>query len=395
MSLDRLFARRSLGIRLELDTVFEVWRRLGQPAAGVPAVHVVGTNGKGSTSAMVDLALRRHGREVGLYTSPHLHRVGERVRIGGLAESDVLLEAAVDRVLGFEQGVNLPRPLSFFEVLTLAAWVRFAERGVEVIIAEAGMGGRYDATRICDAHVVAVTSIDLDHQMWLGDTLAAIAGEKIAVARADVPVFSVPQDPQVLEVLREHTNAIRAPFDVVTRLPQGPAGLLGAHQHSNAALALAAARVIEPAVTEADLDGVVWPGRFERIAHGGGTLIFDVAHNPAGVLALLATLEVHAPNAAIAIGCVVDKDAAAMAAAVGRSGRDWAWVDLGGFGAAGIHLDQSPCVLDALVPTLAWIDARLAGGGTVCVCGSHVLVAAVRATVLGIAAAEPGERTSI
>ncbi|MBL8946375.1 MAG: bifunctional folylpolyglutamate synthase/dihydrofolate synthase, partial [Myxococcales bacterium] len=212
MSLEALFERRSLGIRLGLEAVTRAWEQLGAPCRGVPAVHVVGTNGKGSTSAMVDHTLRRWGRRVGLYTSPHLHRVGERVRVDGVAESDDALQAAVDRVLALEQSAtSLPRPLSFFEVLTLAAWLRFAERGVDVIVAEAGMGGRWDATRICDARVVAIASIALDHQAFLGDTLAAIAGEKVAVARPGVPVFSVAQAPEVLAVLRAETTAIGAP----------------------------------------------------------------------------------------------------------------------------------------------------------------------------------------
>lgn len=395
MSLEALFERRSLGIRLGLEAVTRAWEQLGAPCRGVPAVHVVGTNGKGSTSAMVDHALRRWGRRVGLYTSPHLHRVGERVRVDGVAESDDALQAAVDRVLALEQEpTSLPRPLSFFEVLTLAAWLRFAERGVDVIVAEAGMGGRWDATRICDARVVAVASIALDHQAFLGDTLAAIAGEKAAVARPGVPVFSVAQAPEVLAVLRAETTAIGAPLTIVPPLPRAPVGLLGEHQRDNGALALAAAAAIEPRVLAGDLDGVAWPGRFERIAVGAGHVILDVGHNPAGITALLGTLGREAPTAVVAVGCVADKDAASIAGAMRAWGGTWAWVDLTGFGASGTAPD-APTQLDGPAPLFAWIDAALDGGGTVCVCGSHVLVAAVRARILGLAPAEPGERTTV
>jgi dihydrofolate synthase/folylpolyglutamate synthase len=389
---DELFARRSLGIRLGLEAVTAAWRALGEPAGGVGAVHVVGTNGKGSTCAMIEHALRGRGMLVGMYTSPHLHRVGERVRVGGVPEDDEALLGAVHRVLAIESSA-LPRPLSFFEVLTLAAWVRFAERGVGVIVAEAGMGGRYDATRICDAKVVAVASIDLDHQAFLGDTRAKIAAEKIAVAKTGVPVFSVRQLAEVDAVMRAHTDAIGAPLVFVDPLAGVPAGLVGAHQRDNAALALAAARVLIPDLDARELDGVVWPGRFERLSHGRGTVIVDVAHNPAGIAALMAALRDHAPHAAIAVGTVADKDALAIATHVQRSGHVWAWVDLSAFGATGTRVD-APLVLADAASTLAWIDARTAAGDTVCVCGSHVLVAAVRAHVLGLATAQPGERTT-
>ncbi len=392
MSLEALFSRRAVGIRLGLEAVDAVYVALGRPAAAVPAIHIVGTNGKGSTAAMIDHALRGHGLRVGLFTSPHLHRVAERVRVGGVPDDDDALEAAAARVLAVEQRVTLPRPLSFFEVLTLAAWQRFAEANVDVIVAEAGMGGRHDATRLCEARVVAIASVDLDHQAWLGDTRAAIAAEKVAVARAGVPVFTVQQVPEVLAVLREHTAAIGAPLTVVDALEVSPRGLVGEHQRHNAALALAAARVIVPAVERADLDGVVWPGRFERIAHRGGTLVLDVAHNPAGVAALLGALAEHEKDAAIAVGTVADKDVGAIVWALERSGRPWAWVDLRGFGTTGARAEGAPMVLEDLASLLAWVDDRIAEGGSACVCGSHVLIAAVRARVLGLPAAQPGER---
>lgn len=392
--LAALFDRRALGIRLGLETITTMWARLGRPADGVPAVHVVGTNGKGSTSALVAHALQRHGLRVGLYTSPHLHRVGERVRTDGVAESDEALAAAVAQVLEVEgRATELPRPLSFFELLTLAAWLRFAEREVDVIVAEAGLGGRWDATRICAAKVVVVTSIDLDHRAQLGDTREAIAAEKIAVARAGVPCFTCAQTPGVLEVLREHTDAIGAPLTVVDPLPAAPRGLPGEHQRSNAALALAAARVLVPAVAVQDLDDVVWPGRFERIAKDGGTLVLDVAHNPAGARVLADALREHGlAHARQVVGCVADKDAAGIVAAIDPTA-SWAWARLDGFGVAGAPAPAiAPHVLDDPSAVIAHVASALARGETVCVWGSHVLVAAVRAWALGLPGAEPGER---
>jgi dihydrofolate synthase/folylpolyglutamate synthase len=336
---EQLFARRSLGIRLGLESVTAAWRALGEPCAGVPAAHVVGTNGKGSTSAMIDHALRGRGTRVGLYTSPHIHRVGERVRIGGAPDDDDALLGAVARVLAIEDAA-LPRPLSFFEVLTLAAWLRFADVGVDVIVAEAGMGGRYDATRICDAKVVAIASIDLDHMEFLGDTLAKIAAEKVAVAKPGVPAFSVPQYAEVQQVLREHTAAIGAPLVFVEPLLEAP--LVGAHQRDNAALALAVARVFVPELEARELDAVVWPGRFERLKHRRGTVIVDVAHNPAGVAALLTALSDHEPHAQLLVGTVADKDADTVRAYVQRSGMRWTWVDLSAFGASAARTCSSP-----------------------------------------------------
>jgi dihydrofolate synthase / folylpolyglutamate synthase len=396
--LAALFERRALGMRLGLATLTRIWDGLGRPAAGVPAVHVVGTNGKGSSSAMCAHALGRHGRTVGLYTSPHLHRVGERVRIAGIAETDDALAEAVEQVLAAERTAaasgELPRPLSFFELLTLAAWLRFAARGVDVIVAEAGMGGRHDATRICEAVAVVVTAIDLDHREHLGDTLAAIAAEKIAVARAGVPCFTCAQPDEVLAVLREATAAIGAPLQVLPPLPRAPIGLPGDHQRSNAALALAAARTLVPEVVAEDFDGVVWPGRFERIAVAGGTLILDVAHNPAGARALTEALREQGLGAArLVLGSMADKDVDGIVAAIDRDAPPWAWVELGAYGSLGAPAPAGAAVvLRDDVELRAHVNAALARGETVCVWGSHVLVAAVRAWALGLPTAQPGER---
>ncbi len=153
MSLDALFERRTLGVRPGLIAVRGVFDALGQPGADVPAVHIVGTNGKGSIAAMAEHALRARGRRTGLFTSPHLQRVTERIRIDGVEVEDTVLEAAIGWVLQLEHD-GLPRPLSFFEVLTLAAMVVFEQSGVDVIVAEAGLGGRLDTSRIVTAEAV-------------------------------------------------------------------------------------------------------------------------------------------------------------------------------------------------------------------------------------------------
>ncbi len=395
-----LFARRTLGVRLGLETVHELFAALGRPAGDVPAVHVVGTNGKGSTAACCAHALAGAGRRVGLFTSPHLHRVGERVRLftgdtpGGVADDDDVLARAIDRVLALEARTSLPRPLSFFELVTLGAWVRFAEAGVDAIVAEAGMGGRFDATRICCARVVAIASIDLDHQAYLGPTRAAIAGEKAAVMAPGVPCFTGPQAREVAEVLHARAREVEAPLRWIAPLSRPPAGLVGAHQRVNGALGAAAAAVLQPGIVARDVDGVVWPGRGEALPFEGGTLVLDVAHNPAGIAALAATLAERADRdrLAIAVGCVADKDADGMLAPLVALGRPLAWVDLSAYDAVGRASPSSavPTLADAAA-VLQWVGARTKAGYTVCVCGSHVLVGALRAAALGLGAAAPND----
>jgi dihydrofolate synthase / folylpolyglutamate synthase len=237
---------------------------------------------------------------------------------------------------------------------------------------------------------VVVTSIDLDHRQFLGDTIAAIAAEKIAVARAGVPCFTVAQAPEAMAVLREHTAAIGAPLHLALPLARAPIGLPGEHQRSNAALALAATRVLAPGIDANDIDGVSWPGRFERMRIGGGTLVLDVAHNPAGARVLAGALRDHdLADATQVVGCMADKDAVGMVA----HARTFAWVDLTAFGSQGAPSPPGAAiVLRDADAVRSHVESALARGETICVWGSHVLVAAVRAWMLDLPAAQPGER---
>jgi dihydrofolate synthase / folylpolyglutamate synthase len=386
--LAALYARRPLGMRLGLEVVASVYERLGRPAAGLPAIHVVGTNGKGSTSAMAAHALSRRGRRVGLTTSPHLHRIGERVAIDGVASSDEAMERWIDRVLAHERGVALPRPLTFFEVITLAAFVGFSEQRVDTLVVEAGLGGRLDATRIVAAAVTAITSIAMDHAEYLGDTLAKVAAEKAAVMARGVPVVTAPQTPEVAEILAAHARAVGAPLAVTSPLRRAPVGLSGAHQAENAAVALAAARVLEPSIEPADLDGVCWPGRLETLAVGTGALVLDVAHNPAGIHALVRHLAGSDTRIdRIVFGCMADKDAEAMVATLHELGVPLHFTDAADEGShpgpASIH--------DRLAREEAWpaIATWLSAGEHVLVCGSLRLVGAISGHVRGEPEAAP------
>jgi dihydrofolate synthase/folylpolyglutamate synthase len=384
-----LFARRALGVIRGIEAVRAAHVALGEPAAGLPVVHVVGTNGKGSTSAMVAHALRRRGRRVGLYTSPHLHRVGERIRIDGVPLADEALRAIVERVLAVE-GPALPRALTFFEVLTVAALLAFAEAGVEVMVLETGLGGRLDATGVVPATVTLMTPIDLDHQAYLGATLEAIASEKAAVMRDGAPVFSAPQQAEAAAVLSAAAARYGVPLRFVEPLARAPEGLPGEHQRVNAGLALAGARAIEPSVTASDLDGVRWPGRCERVACGGGTVVFDAGHNPHGIAALVTWLEGQPhPRRTIVFGCLADKDAPGMLGQLRRLGAP-VWLVPPGPGAydlSSLAADDTRVFADVEEPGFraAWAEL-LAAGAELVVCGSHVLVGRLRGEVLGEAA---------
>lgn len=390
MSYEQLFSRRTQGVRLGLESVREAHAALGHPGRGIDAVHVVGTNGKGSVAAMVEHALRKRGHRVGLYTSPHLMRVTERIRIDGQEVSDATLTAAIDRVFEVEAGIRLERPLSFFEVITLAGLQIMASADLDVVVAEAGLGGRLDATRLVDARVVAITPIDLDHQIWLGDTLEAVASEKAAVLREGVPGICAPQAPEVWAVLRAHARLVGATLVGVDPVARAPEGLSGAHQRVNAAVALHAARRIDTSVHLEDLDGVRWPGRLEWIPRGSGGVLLDAAHNPAGIDALARHLRSIAwlPEATIVFGCAPDKDARAMLGCLRRLRRPIWWVP------------PSACEEAAPIPAAAqsaartfggWDDprlheamgARLERGGRLVVCGSHMLVGPLRERWVG------------
>jgi dihydrofolate synthase/folylpolyglutamate synthase len=385
-----LFERRAHGVKLDLSAVRAAFQALGRPAGDTPAIHIVGTNGKGSTAAMCSHALTRHGRRVGLFTSPHLHRVGERVRIDGAPLADDELRAHVDRVLALESCSHaLPRALTFFETITLAAMVAFAAREVDTIVLEAGMGGRLDATRIGRAVTCAITSVGLDHQRYLGATLTAIAKEKADVMAFGTPVVSAPQRPEVHAVLSRVARARGSSLRFIDPLARAPRGLAGEHQRVNGALALASVRHFIPRAGAEDLDDVAWPGRLERVDAGGGVVVFDVAHNPDGVRALVAAAETSSSPSAgrvFVFSCMADKDAASMLATLSRLG-DPIWVTPPSISGArdprelaGLLSSGSPRVFDALEGQglrAAWVE-HLERGGELWVCGSTFLVAALR-----------------
>jgi dihydrofolate synthase/folylpolyglutamate synthase len=333
-----------------LERVGEVWRRLGSPLHAT-VLTVGGTNGKGSVTAYLDAILSAAGYQTGLFSSPHLVRYQERIRVQGREAADeALLEAfaAIDAARG-------EISLSFFEWNALAAFLVLARARVDVAVLEVGMGGRLDAVNLLDADAAAVVSVGLDHREWLGDSIEAIGAEKAAIFRAGRPaIYGSRQMPQSVA---RHAAAIGArlkrigtDFDYVERadgwdyvgfgsrrreLPL-PA-LQGTPQLGNAAVALAILEAIEPALlvpdeaVRAGLAGVRLPGRFQ-VAPGPPEWIFDVAHNPAAAETLAASLAARpCGGRTIAVcGILADKDVEGIVGALTGEISRWIVVGLEG-----------------------------------------------------------------
>ncbi len=341
-----LFALKPRGIRFGLESTRHVLKNLKMPQNKFDSIHLAGSNGKGSTSAFLDSVLREAGYKVGLYTSPHLVHYRERFQINGRPVDDALIETAMDRLL--EDGLKLDPeevqewiehkdvvakmnagswyqqrggassfcPLTFFECTTILAMMLFAQAGVDLAVMECGMGGRLDATNVLVPKVSVITPIHLEHTMWLGDTIRAIAGEKAGIIKPGIPVVCGRQSQDALEVIRAQAELLQAPISVlgedfeasgsskdvhfrIGRKEFGPVrlGLAGKHQIDNAAVASACLPFLEPhgwkasrTSVENGLSKVHWPGRFERFGRNG-EWILDGAHNPDGMRVLVETLK--------------------------------------------------------------------------------------------------------
>jgi len=348
---DAILARlEPLGMRLTLEPFRRLLTKLGDPQRGLPAVLVAGTNGKGSTAALLAAIGCAAGYRTGLYTSPHLEVPRERIRIDGVAIATLELDRLLDAVVAAAED-ELPTP---FEALTAAALLAFAEDGVELAVLEVGLGGRLDATNVVEPLLSVITSIALDHQEQLGSTLAAIAAEKAGVMRAERPTIAWGEEPESTAALAEAARASGAWLDlaveeaeVVAAQADGLEGqlvtlrtgaadyqlrvaLAGQHQLRNVALAVVAAerlansgfdRIDEDAIARG-VGGCRWPGRLEAAAlPDGPTVLLDGAHNPAGATALADHLSTLATPWELIFGTLADKDAASMAAALAPAAR--------------------------------------------------------------------------
>jgi len=319
---------------------------LGHPERRFPAVLIAGTNGKGSTAATLASILTEAGLRTGLYTSPHLERPNERIRVGReeIADADFarLFFLVSDTAEQMVKERKLPQQPSFFEMLTALGFLYFAESQVEIAVLEVGMGGRLDATNVVEPLVSIVTDISLDHMEWLGPTIAAIAREKSGILREGGTMITLPQHPEANQVLGQ--VALELDVRGVSAVPYMPASeakgpytvqalgatvkvdspLKGTHQQRNVALAIATAVelavrhgfAVSPADIEEGIRRTQWPGRLERMMIADVEWVLDVAHNPAGVWALRAglrsILEERRPRILI-FSCLRDKPVAEMA----------------------------------------------------------------------------------
>jgi dihydrofolate synthase / folylpolyglutamate synthase len=333
--------------KFSLDEIRVLLAALGDPQRRFPAVLIAGTNGKGSTAATLASILTASGLRTGLYTSPHLARVNERIRLDRVEIDDDAFAALYFRVHDAAQQLvldgTLPQLPSFFEILTAQALLYFAESRVDIAVLEVGMGGRLDATNIVDPLLSVITDISLDHTEWLGSTIAAITREKAGILRRNGILVTLPQHPEANQALGEvalgldvrGVNAVPympgpqtvGPYTVEALgapvLVDSP--LAGAHQHRNLALAIAAAVElavhhgfpVTPASIAEGIRQTHWPARLERIRKGGIEWILDVAHNPAGAWALRAGLNAvfadEGQRHILIFSCLRDKPVAEMA----------------------------------------------------------------------------------
>ena len=336
-ALERLFALEQFGIKLGLDNIRAILLALGNPHDTWPSIHIGGTNGKGSVAAMVERGLRAARLRTGRYTSPHLDRVEERVAIDGNPIDRGAFEAVTAHVLDAVDGARasgaLPVPPTFFEVSTAVAFEAFRREQVDVAIVEVGLGGRFDATNVVTPVVAAITSIAFDHERHLGHTLSDIAFEKAGIAKPGVPlvVGRVPREAEarIAQVAAE----VGAPIvDARTRAadrhyPPLTLALPGGHQLENAAVAMAIMERWSMMRSHVSTDAIVtgltdceWPARLEWLRlPGGGELLIDAAHNPAGAHALASYLEETQPSRLpIVFAAMADKDAAGMIKALAQ-----------------------------------------------------------------------------
>lgn len=340
--LSRLYGLQSRGVKLGLERMQAALVLRGSPERNLRCVHVAGTNGKGSVASMVESGLRAAGHKTGLFTSPHLHQFGERIRVSGkdLAQADITKR--LGELLDFFERPDAPE-LSFFELTTVLAFEVFRDAGCQIVVLEIGLGGRMDSTNVAPSMLSVITRIALDHTNVLGDSFAAIAKEKAGIVRAKVPLVCGVREPSALRAITEQARKSQAPrfqidhdFKVTTaedktmtvevrgrRYERLTTKLHGEHQRDNVACAVAALHVLnERGVTVPEaaivrgLAKVEWPARLEKIA-GKPVVWLDAAHNPDGCVALAAHLKTLKERPRVLVfGAMQDKDLTSMVGAL-------------------------------------------------------------------------------
>ena len=327
-AIEFLYSLRWYGTKLGLTHTIELARLAGNPHQQLRFIHVAGTNGKGSTCAMLESVYRVSGRKVGLFTSPHLVAFGERIQVNRrlISEADVL------RLVGEFQPLLKRFPAeshpTFFEVVTVMALRYFVEQGCDLVIWETGLGGRLDATNIVTPLMSVITNIQYDHQKWLGNSLAEIASEKAGIIKPGIPVATAAEEPEALAVIEQKAREQNAPLIRVApaQTSESPLDTItlplpGAHQRLNAALALAVVRQLQSVLPVSEthiregLTRVFWAGRLQLATlPSGQRLLLDGAHNLAGAQQLRAALRqsFSGEEITLVLGVLEDKDWAGM-----------------------------------------------------------------------------------
>jgi dihydrofolate synthase / folylpolyglutamate synthase len=406
-----------------LAPVADALGALGDPQADVACIHVTGTNGKGSTTAMAAALLEATGRRVGTYTSPDLHAVNERICVAGVPIDDATLAALLGRLAALEEATD--QRLTRFDLLTVGALLHFADEAVDAAVVEVGLGGTWDATNVVEGRVAVVTNVSLDHTEVLGDTVEAIARDKTGIVKRGAVVVLGDEDRATVE-LQAGIARVRGASEVWRRgkelslasndlavggrlvtlaTPLGAhddvfVSLHGRHQGANALCAVAAAEAfgsvgLGDEVVAGALGGVHVPGRLE-VVHERPTVVLDSAHNPAGAAALADALEesfVVAGTRRVVIGMLTGRDPAALLAPLAAVGIDVAYCcepqTPRALSAATVADAARRLGLDAHLwqdPPHA-LDAALADAtddDLVVVTGSFYVVGAVRGHVLGL-----------
>lgn len=419
--LDRLFALETFGIKLGLDNISQLCAALGHPERTFTTLHVAGTNGKGSVTAMVHTALVAAGVHAGRYTSPHLVDLAERFVIGSAPVDAEALTRAAEDILNCADGLRTPEGLpvhpTFFEATTAIAFELFRRARVDVAVIEVGLGGRFDSTNVIAPAAGAITSIGFDHQQWLGGTIDAIAAEKAGIIKPGMAVVigdlpdearrvvcdaAARQEATIIDAAhgaRVTIDARAGRDDLVIETPDdryGPLSLAlrGEHQIGNA---LVAVRLLETVrrrgihvpkeAIERGLTEVDWPGRLELIRlHGGGQVLLDAAHNVDGARALAAYLRRrHPERPALVVGVMRDKDVDGIIGALLPAVSSVVATAAGTTRAIPAHeLAARVSAMGSAVPVRVEpdpstaVEQALSGGGCVCVAGSIFLVGAVR-----------------
>lgn len=424
-TLERLYARRTFGVKLGLDLMERLVDERGHPERAYPVIHVAGTNGKGSVCAMLASMLNAAGYRTGLYISPHLVRFNERFQVGGepiadeeLAETLAEVESVCDAVAETADG----REATFFEAATLVGFEHFRKSAVDIAVIETGLGGRLDATNVVDPVLSVITRIGMDHTGYLGETLEAITEEKCGIVKPDRPVLVGDMARESLMVVRtvagERGSGVCEAGQLVSVARRGKPDavghklvietqemdvgtvnlhLPGAHQIENCVTAVAAvilltsagAIAMDPKAVKSGLENVRWPGRMQQI-DDDPPVVVDCAHNPLGAKALRGALDDHYPGKPVGLvwGMSGDKEPAEFIepflgvvervwAVTGTSSRARPTPDLAQAAfLAGIEAEDTD-LADALDQARAWARAE---DGIVCVTGSLFLVG----DVLGI-----------